>query len=1800
MRDYIVDFLPAAREGLDLKMALNGRIFEDEEEWCLTFPAAGDSIVFTVVPHDSNAGKEIMTVVAFIAVAVIAYYAGPAAAGYLAKAGMVGAAGTASYAFASYVVTAAVMVVGGVLINSLIPPPNMDLGALGSGAGGLDTSATYSWGVAQNRLDQGGALGVLYGEVRVTPQLISKFTSLVDPNDNDEGEQYLSLLFGVADHYTDFIGDLIINDQEESSYPDIQTEPRRGTDDQTAIDWFGVSYSEVPISIELPSEFTEKRVKYKKSLDWDDEVPDDFTFETLECSSMLLEIYFEGGLDGFEAVEYYNRDGELRTRYERQGDGSVQFKINYRIKGTSTWNYDYPVITGSRNRHFQGSTIVEFPSQNIWEVTIRQYVPQINYYGARYGCRLTAATYYKTVTRPVVHTTSTGIDRLVVSIVLPQGLYHLANNGELEKATVQINVDVRRVGQSRWDSQYKRIIAATNSTLRRYYHYTFDTPGQFEIRVYFAAPPPRTLRDSSRVFFDHIKEGLWEGFRYPGTSILALRALATEQLSGGLPRVSMLAQRNILPVYDGNGWLNRSANNPAWACWDMLTNTRYGGSIDPARILYDEFNDWASFCTANGFTVNAYFDTTVSFADAINRVSAVGRGTIMQKGTDFGVVVDRAGTATQLFTVANIVENSFTISYLGMEDRLNAIEATYTDKDKGYVREVLEIRTHEFDTDDVVRKASLDLSFITDRTLTARHAEYLLKNNIYLRKKVSFEADVDAIACMVGDVIKVQHDVPYWSVGGRVVSATADTVTLDQEVTREVGKTYAILVRHQDDDSLEEQNIESVGLETTGTTLPLVGAWSKIPAEDAVYSFGERTEVTEEFRLLAVTRSGDLRCTLDCIEYNPEVYTQNWNVVEFEADPVVFLVKNLRADEFWRDHNGAGVGVMNLTWDGDAILFYVFYRQENTAHWVRAGETSTNHFEIGHLDPGKTYDFCVSGTRAPDDGESVNKTFQGWGNKVRKVWPVTNLEIVGQGLNTVWQDRDLKLRWALQVSNTQTAAGNEPIGAGSFPPTSDLAKYRVQICNPDGSLRRELFTLLPEYVYTYEINNEDTVSNALVIKVWAVDRYGHESFSPAVISVSNPAPAAPSGMRAEPFMRAVVFNWTPNSELDFDHYTYAFKLNDDAWSEWEETNAPTVTRPLSDAEITATGGQAIVYISVRAHDSFGNISGEATTFAETMVLAIEATDIEDFSITGSKMFAKIPILENDIWYADTPAGGQVSWNAHKLFYNGVEHSVAAGSTAVSADDDAIFIYWLLASPSAYQTSTTHPGDDGLLGEHDFIIAVNVNGAYNLAWNSVANQVVGSAYIMKAAINDLHVNEVSASKIKATSIMTPGVFMGPALLGDPGSGNVATGVVSAAGLYLTSSYLGFYNGADWNDSVYIKNDGTFKFRGDADNYIEWDGSDLTVVGDIVVKNPSEVRGFLNVANGATNDSDIADWRHPSDTTRINGGKIYTNTVTADEINGSGFGTLTISSGKIVLSSPNAIEVNSVGGLLVKGGGSVHMTASSSFLSQVGKIQFIDNTGAEIGYLCAYKRNTVPPDGYVLVHQHSYYHDSHILCIGWDGGGTATTPFVFIRSTNMISLRATSSATLEAYGSANFRGIVEGYNNGYSAGVKLTARNVSERYLDFVGTSLQPTPDNSITLGINSRRWSQIWCTDDTIHTSDVRDKIEVEKAVLGLDFVNRLEPIKFRWADFDTPNDPNDPAKGVQTITHKRKHYGFSAQQIEQVLNDLGIPTNDFAALIHDKETDRYGTRSGELLPVLWHAVQELSQQVNLLEEKINA
>lgn len=129
---------------------------------------------------------------------------------------------------------------------------------------------------------------------------------------------------------------------------------------------------------------------------------------------------------------------------------------------------------------------------------------------------------------------------------------------------------------------------------------------------------------------------------------------------------------------------------------------------------------------------------------------------------------------------------------------------------------------------------------------------------------------------------------------------------------------------------------------------------------------------------------------------------------------------------------------------------------------------------------------------------------------------------------------------------------------------------------------------------------------------------------------------------------------------------------------------------------------------------------------------------------------------------------------------------------------------------------------------------------------------------------------------------------------------------------------------------------------------------------------------------------------------------------------------------------------------------------------------------------------------------------------------------------------------------------------------------------------PSSDGSVTLGRSTVRWGDVYSQNATINTSDANFKKDVE---YGLDrflpVFDALRPVSFKFIDGQSD----------------RTHMGIIAQDLEETLSELNIPTKDFAAFIKswgiDEETReggyRYAIRYGEFVPLLIYQVQKIKE-----------
>lgn len=129
-------------------------------------------------------------------------------------------------------------------------------------------------------------------------------------------------------------------------------------------------------------------------------------------------------------------------------------------------------------------------------------------------------------------------------------------------------------------------------------------------------------------------------------------------------------------------------------------------------------------------------------------------------------------------------------------------------------------------------------------------------------------------------------------------------------------------------------------------------------------------------------------------------------------------------------------------------------------------------------------------------------------------------------------------------------------------------------------------------------------------------------------------------------------------------------------------------------------------------------------------------------------------------------------------------------------------------------------------------------------------------------------------------------------------------------------------------------------------------------------------------------------------------------------------------------------------------------------------------------------------------------------------------------------------------------------------------------------LRPAGDNTQSLGASGARWSAVWSATGTIQTSDLRHKTDIVPTDLGLDFIRRLEPVRYAWKGGDG-----------------RHHYGLIAQQVAGIVSDLDIDFGGHVLADPEDPTSQQALRYDQFIAPLIRAIQELAERVEGLEER---
>ena len=495
----------------------------------------------------------------------------------------------------------------------------------------------------------------------------------------------------------------------------------------------------------------------------------------------------------------------------------------------------------------------------------------------------------------------TATEGLIFKIEFPQGLYHVTDKGKLSSNSIAF-----RVGRI--------------------------SKGEYECRVRVVSIEHEEAgRDCYEIYWTAITSIVYDDFTYPCTALIGIRAKATDQLNG-TPTLTFMKERATVWVWNGSTYVEKPANNPAWACYDLLHQARLLRNVRTGQyefevrgaakevMRYEDFNAWANFCASKQLYVNIEINASGEVLEVANtKIAPIGRGLVVRFGTRYGCIYDHVQAPVQMFGMGNIISGTFNEEFMKVADRANCVEITFTNKDAGYERDVLTIYSDTFDTDGYAKTAQMTFDGIVDYRQAYREGMYQLYSNKYLLRTVSFEADIDSIACTVGDVVLVSHDVPKWANSGRIETIDGATWTLPVEL-EDTASAYHIQWRTVND-TMYVRNCTIVSSADGWTVITVHG---EIPVDDPpqagdVFDLSLANIDSNPFVIKSITRAQDFRRRISCIEYNANIYNEQYAIppIDYTArygEPK--NVTNLHAENAqMKNAFGENVGKLRCSWD---------------------------------------------------------------------------------------------------------------------------------------------------------------------------------------------------------------------------------------------------------------------------------------------------------------------------------------------------------------------------------------------------------------------------------------------------------------------------------------------------------------------------------------------------------------------------------------------------------------------------------------------------------------------------------------------------------------------------------------------------------------------------------------------------------------------------------------------------------------------------------------------------------------------
>lgn len=537
-----------------------------------------------------------------------------------------------------------------------------------------------------------------------------------------------------------------------------------------------------------------------------------------------------------------------------------------------------------------------------------------------------------------------------IDLTAPNGLYEQKNEGADEQ-NVDLKIEYRVLPSGSFHvlkAKYQ-LIGDSSDPIRRSLTISpkLDEPtfkaGQIEVRI---TQLTEDHEDNDNIIVDTV---IWTALRtfrrsppieqVPPLAITAIKIKATDQLNGTPDDINAIVTAKG-PHWTGSTWIDDAKiANPADLYRLILQGAANKRPVADAKIDLARLQSFHNRCDAKGFTFSMARDFRTSVWDALRDVCAAGRAVPLFRDGIWSVAwEDASAPIVQHFTPRNSWGMHRRQEYRSLPD---ALRCKFLNAKKGWVEDemlVFPVGSAKNKNSPNLRTEQVEFPGVTDPADIVKLACYRLAEGKLRPATFTLSTDLDHLVCTRGDRVYVASDVLMNTLGfGRVKAVAGQTITLDQPVAMEPGKSYGIRFRLADGTSLLRTVTTDPGI-TTAITLAGSGG---VPAAGGdksagdLYSFGPLGQEAGVYRIKEIRHNDDLTAELEMVDDAPEIEdADDKPIPDYDSgivppvDPTTILPAQLVVRESLQVTGGVGTNVATLTFEHDAFaLVREYYAQ---------------------------------------------------------------------------------------------------------------------------------------------------------------------------------------------------------------------------------------------------------------------------------------------------------------------------------------------------------------------------------------------------------------------------------------------------------------------------------------------------------------------------------------------------------------------------------------------------------------------------------------------------------------------------------------------------------------------------------------------------------------------------------------------------------------------------------------------------------------------------------------------------------